>query len=227
MPESIIIASPHSRHDRLERNLAALPGLNVARIRTPDALTFSSLNALKPRYVIFPHWSWKIPAEIFENFECIIFHMTDVPFGRGGSPLQNLIVRGFRDTKLAALRCVTEMDAGDVYMKQDLSLEGSAEQILRRAADLTGDMILAILRDNPVPVVQTGMVTTFRRRAPRDGDIAGLTELKQVYDHIRMLDAEGYPPAFLEIGDLRLEFGSAELRPDAVNVSVRITRRKR
>jgi methionyl-tRNA formyltransferase len=226
MSESIIIASPHLRHDRLERNLAALSGLKVARIRTPDALTFSSLSALKPHYVIFPHWSWKIPAEIFENFECIIFHMTDVPFGRGGSPLQNLIVRGFRDTKLTALRCVAEMDAGDVYLKRDLSLEGSAEQILWRAADLTEDMILAILNDNPVPVAQTGVVTTFRRRAPQDGDIAGLTELKQVYDHIRMLDAEGYPPAFLEIGDLHLEFGSAELRPDAVKASVRITRRK-
>ena len=31
--------------------------------------------------------------EIHENYKCIIFHMTDLPFGRGGSPLQNLISR--------------------------------------------------------------------------------------------------------------------------------------
>jgi methionyl-tRNA formyltransferase len=225
MPESIIIASPHPRHDALERNLNMLPGLEVTRIRTPDALTVSNLNEIKPRYVVFPHWSWKIPADVFESFECIIFHMTDVPFGRGGSPLQNLIVRGFRDTKLTALRCVAEMDAGDVYMKRDLSLEGSAEQILRRAADLTEEMILAILRDNPAPVAQTGEITRFRRRTLQDGDIAGLGDLGQVYNYIRMLDAEGYPPAFLEIGELRLEFCSADLTPDAVKASVRITRR--
>ncbi len=27
------------------------------------------------------------------KFECVCFHMTDVPYGRGGSPLQNLIIR--------------------------------------------------------------------------------------------------------------------------------------
>ena len=132
MPERIIIASPHRRHDALEHKLAELPGLEVTRIRTPDALTFSNLNELRPRYVFFPHWSWKIPQAVFDKFECIIFHMTDVPFGRGGSPLQNLIVRGIQNTKLTALRCAAEMDAGDVYLKCDLSLEGSAEQILRR-----------------------------------------------------------------------------------------------
>ena len=53
-----------------------------------------------------------------------------------------------------------------------------------------------------------------------------LTGLDQVYDHIRMLDAAGYPPAFVEIGDLRLEFGGARLRPGAIEASVCITRRK-
>jgi len=37
---------------------------------------------------------WIILKEIFENYEIILFHMTDLPYGRGGSPLQNLIVRG-------------------------------------------------------------------------------------------------------------------------------------
>ncbi len=36
---------------------------------------------LKPRYVFFPHWSHIIPQDIYENFECVIFHMTDFPFG--------------------------------------------------------------------------------------------------------------------------------------------------
>jgi methionyl-tRNA formyltransferase len=68
-----------------------------------------------PRYVFFAHWSWKIPRAVYEAHECVIFHMTDVPFGRGGSPLQNLISRGIYETKLSALRCVEEMDAGPVY----------------------------------------------------------------------------------------------------------------
>jgi hypothetical protein len=62
--------------------------------------------------------------------------MTDVPFGRGGSPLQNLIVRGRRETKLTALRMSREFDAGPVYMKEPLSLEGGAEEIYLGSADL-------------------------------------------------------------------------------------------
>jgi methionyl-tRNA formyltransferase len=226
MPERIVLATPHARHDKLERDLKTLPGLDVTRVRMPDALSPAVLREPEPRYVFFPHWSHRIPAEIYGNFECVIFHMTDVPFGRGGSPLQNLIVRGYRETKLTALRCVAEMDAGDVYMKCPLSLDGTAEQILARAADLTGEMIKTILRENPIPVAQRGQVTTFRRRTPDEGDITGLTGLEQVYDHIRMLDASGYPPAFLEIGNLRLEFSAASLRPEVVEATVRITRRK-
>ena len=56
----------------------------------PDYLT-----DINPRYVFIPHWSYIIPAEIFEKFECIVFHMTYLPFGRGGSPLQNLIEEFF------------------------------------------------------------------------------------------------------------------------------------
>ena len=226
MPDRIVLATPHARHDPLERDLKMIPGLEVTRIRTPDALAPGLLQELKPRYVFFPHWSHRIPAEIYDDFECVIFHMSDVPFGRGGSPLQNLIVRGFHNTQLTALRCVEEMDAGDVYMKCPLSLAGTAEQILRRASDLTGEMIKAILRENPVPVPQTGEITAFRRRTPQEGDIAGLAGLDKIYDHIRMLDADGYPSAFLEIGNLRLEFSAASLRPDAVEAAVRIIRRK-
>ena len=49
------------------------------------------LKRLNPRYIFFPHWSWRVPREIIENYECVCFHMTDLPYGRGGTPLQNLI----------------------------------------------------------------------------------------------------------------------------------------
>ena len=80
------------------------------------------------RWVLVPHWSWIIPATIHERFEVVIFHMTDLPYGRGGSPLQNLIVRGHERTMISAIRCVEEMDAGPVYLKRELSLHGSRKR---------------------------------------------------------------------------------------------------
>src|SRR5699024_5051687 len=57
-----------------------------------------------PRCLFFPHWSFRVPAEVTSRFECVCFHMTDLPYGRGGSPLQNLISSGHDETMLTALR---------------------------------------------------------------------------------------------------------------------------
>src|SRR5690349_23344827 len=63
-------------------------------VGTPEELSFETVRQVNPRYLFFLHWSWKVPTEIVKEFECVCFHMTDVPYGRGGSPLQNLILRG-------------------------------------------------------------------------------------------------------------------------------------
>jgi methionyl-tRNA formyltransferase len=218
----IVIATPHKRYDALETALRDMHGFDVMRIRERDMLTPEQLQPMAPRFVFLPHWSWHIPASVFEQFECVVFHMTDLPFGRGGSPLQNLIVRGFRETKLSAIRCVQQLDGGPIYCKQSLLLEGSAEEIFVRAAGLMEEMIIRIVREQCAPEPQTGELTTFKRRLPADGDIAGLDSLRSVHDHIRMLDAEGYPPAFIQIGALKLEFDHSRLADDEVLAHVRI-----
>ena len=222
----IVIASPHRRHDALERKLQEQLGWAVLRVRNPAELDPARLTAFAPCYVFFPHWSWKIPADVHEAFDCVIFHMTDLPFGRGGSPLQNLIARGVGDTQLTALRCVAELDAGPIYLKRPLSLLGTAEEILMRAGQVAGEMIEHMVRHRPMPEPQVGEPTVFRRRTPEEGDLAQLDTLEKLFDHIRMLDADGYPQAFLETTHFKLEFTRASLRPDGVIADVKISRKK-
>ena len=105
-------------------------------VKSPEELTLEYLLDIKPRYIFFPHWSWIVPVEITKQYECVCFHMTDVPYGRGGSPLQNLIIRGHTETKLSALNMQSGLDVGPVYIKKDLSLQGSATNIFERAAEL-------------------------------------------------------------------------------------------
>ena len=62
-------------------------------VTDPKKLTFTYLKSVKPKYVFFPHWSKKVNSKIINNYECVCFHETDVPYGRGGSPIQNLILR--------------------------------------------------------------------------------------------------------------------------------------
>lgn len=95
-----------------------------------------------------------------------------------------------------------------------------------RASQLTGEMIEAILTERLEPQPQIGEPTTFCRRTRQDGNIGSLKSLDAAFDFIRMLDADGYPPAFLETGKFCLEFGRASLKPDCIIADVKITKTK-
>jgi methionyl-tRNA formyltransferase len=188
-----------------------------------EELSLAYIRELRPRYIFFLHWSWKVPPEILAEVECVCFHMTDVPYGRGGSPLQNLIVRGHRETRLTALRMTSELDAGPVYLKRSLSLEGGAEEIYLRASALSAEMIQQIARDEMHALPQTGVAVNFKRRKPEESQIAKLDSLEQLHDFIRMLDAEDYPRAFLSHDGYRFEFSRSALYDGRIVADVHIT----
>lgn len=223
MADLCVIASSKPWNKNLPANLHAATGQRFQLISNPAEITIERLTELIPRYIFFPHWSHRIPADVFQNFECVIFHMTDLPFGRGGSPLQNLIARGIYETQISALKCVEEVDAGPIYLKRSLSLHGAAEEIYLRASKIVENMIVEIIKTNPQPIAQVGEPTFFKRRRPEQGNLLDTESLDQTFDLIRMLDADGYPNAFINVGNLRLEFTRAGRKADSIIADVRIT----
>ena len=191
-------------------------------ITAPEDLTVDMISEVKPRYVFFPHWSWKIPSSIYEASECVLFHMTDLPYGRGGSPLQNLIIRGHRDTKISAIRVVEEVDAGPVYLKSPLNLNGSAKDIFDRASEQIFNMIEHIIKKESSTTNQIGEIVSFSRLTPDMSLLPNTNKLDKIYDHIRMLDADGYPPAFLNTDKLHITFREAEHSSAHIEAKVRI-----
>lgn len=175
-----------------------------------------------PRYIFFLHWNWIVPETIWHEHECVCFHMTDLPYGRGGSPLQNLILTGHTESKLTALRMIQEMDAGPIYSKRPLPLNGSAEEIYVRASKLSVELIRWIIEDNPQPIPQEGKVIIFKRRKPEQSNLPVNGGLMTAYDFIRMLDADGYPNAFVEHGDYRINFKNARFENEHVFAEVEI-----
>jgi methionyl-tRNA formyltransferase len=222
-----VLATSREWNESLAKQLEEKTGCAFHLITRTEELSYERLKAIKPRYVFFPHWSYIIPSEIHGAFECVIFHMTDLPYGRGGSPLQNLILRGHQETQISALRCISELDAGPIYMKRLLSLEGSASEIFLRAADVVQQMIEEIVCTEPLPEPQDGEPTVFQRRTPEQSNLqkANLLTLKDLFDFIRMLDAPTYPLAFLEHGGFLFEFSHAELLNNSIEARVTIRRR--
>lgn len=185
-----------------------------------EELTYKSLESIAPRYIFLPHWSWIIPEDIYKNIDCVVFHLTDLPYGRGGSPLQNLILNKVYDTKISAIRVSGGIDTGNIYIKEDFHVgKGSAEEILSRASEIIFfKMIPYILKNVPIPYQQEGDVVKFKRRTPDESDMgkASLKSINDFYDFIRMLDGEGYPNAYINMGSYKIIFSDAHIETERV-----------
>lgn len=85
-----------------------------------------------PKGIYFIHWHWKVPEKVINAAPCVGFHMTDLPFGRGGRPYENLLKLGFKQTMVTAFELTPEWDAGPVLMKKPTHLSGNKKE------DMTG-----------------------------------------------------------------------------------------
>lgn len=223
----VIIASTKSWNIQNAINLTSKKNreIDVTIFSEKEELNTESVLKIDPDYIFFPHWSWIIPKEIYENYKCIVFHMTDLPFGRGGSPLQNLILQGIKDTKISAIEVDDEIDAGRIYMQKPLNLNGTADEIFMRASRIIFSEMIPFIIDNEIePKKQQGEITYFKRRIAEESRITeDINSLERLYDFIRMLDGEGYPNAFIELGNFKFKFSRASIKNGRIVSDVTIT----
>lgn len=199
------------------------PQYKIEIITKNNDFTLENIKNFDPDIIFFPHWSWLIPKDIYEAYECIVFHMTDLPYGRGGSPLQNLISRNIKHTKISALRVDGGIDTGNIYLKEPLDLYGSAEEIFVRASRIIFDkMIPHIVNNRPTPIPQEGTIETFQRLSQKDNELKPEFDLDKIYNYIRMVDGEGYPNAFIKFGDYKIKFSRASLKHNKIVATVEI-----
>ena len=131
---NVIFLSEKNWHKNIfDELVVTFKSINWHYIDKKSHFTLEIIVSINPCKIFIPHWSYIIPESIFKNYECIVFHMTDLPFGRGGSPLQNLIVRGFKETMITAIKVEKGIDTGDIYIKKPLNLSGTAYEIFLKS----------------------------------------------------------------------------------------------
>lgn len=198
------------------------------QIRAPEQLSAELLRQHQIDVVFFPHWSWRVPDAVLEAASCVCFHAAPLPYGRGGSPIQNMVLAGHDTTELVALKMSGELDAGPVYLRRPVSLLGGGEEVMLRLYRLVVEMMQQLAPGLPVPLEQAGEAHIFKRRTPADSVLPAEAELQTWFDQIRILDIADYPPAYLDYGEFRLEFTRPALRfGEAIEATVTIKRIKR
>jgi methionyl-tRNA formyltransferase len=218
-----VLASSRNWFNKHPKSSAYL-SLNIINISSPEQLNLEFLDQVKPRYIFFPHWNWKIDSNIFNKYECVMFHTAPLPYGRGGSPIQNLILRKFKTSPVCAIKVTEVLDGGPIYDSLEVDLNGTIGDIFMKISFCIESLIIKICNEKIIPINQIGNVYNFSRLSYSDNELKCDYSLDTIYDIIRMVDGEGYNNAFIKFGGYKLEFYNSELFDNEIRAHVRFFR---
>ena len=194
-------------------------------ITNKKKFSINTIKKINPDIIFFPHWHWKIEPKIFNHFLCIGFHCSSLPQGRGGSPIQNQIIREKKVTELCAIKFNNIIDGGPVYLRKKFKLNGSANEIFLRLYKDISYMINKLVKKLPTPIPQRGRVKFFKRRKPKQSkiDFANFS-ISKIFNHIRMLDLDfkKFPKAFIKLGPYKIIFSDVKKNKNKLTSKVQI-----
>lgn len=129
----------------------------------------------------------------------IVVHESDLPYGRGWSPVTWQITRGKDIIPLTLFEASADVDAGAYYLKATVTFDGSelVDEIRKKIAYATFDMIEEYVERYPMSAcAQKGRSSYFRKRTVSDSQLHVNRSIKSQFNTLRIVDNERYPAFF-------------------------------
>ena len=142
-----------------------------------------------------------LPAEQRSLYRrVLVVHESNLPQGRGFSPLTWQTLAGEMEIPICLLGAVEEADAGPVIYRDWLRFDGTELIPEMRLAQGRKTVELALrFLDAAAPTEgepQTGEPTSFARRRPEDSRLDPNRSLAEQFSLLRVVDNEAYPAFF-------------------------------
>lgn len=180
------------------------------------------IEEINPDWVFFFHWSEIIEEKIYSDHRCALVHTSNLPKGRGGSPIQNQILNNINNTRVNIIEISKPIDSGKIYCSSPITLQGSITDIWLTIADTSKDLIRKCVSENLIPLPQQGAPEVYKRKKDNKLNFDSKKDILHIYDQIRILDSEEYPNAYIVIGGFKLEFSRAKLKNKTIISDVKI-----
>lgn len=142
-----------------------------------------------------------IPPDVLaRNRRNLVAHASDLPRGRGMSPLTWQILEGCNRIPVCLLEAVEAVDAGPVIYREYLDFEG--HELIDEMRDALGRLCVRLCRrflDEPSPPEgepQSGTPSYYRWRTPADSALDPGQSIAEQFNHLRVADNERYPVFF-------------------------------
>jgi len=182
---------------------------DISWMRISKEADLNAIHSFDPDWVFFFHWSQIVDKDIWDKHRCVVLHTSNLPHGKGGSPIQNQILDNVIQTKVNAIEMTDKVDSGKIYCNRLITLQGTLRDIWMTIAIQSYGLIIKCIKENPRPEEQKkeSVIKTYKRR--RSSNIDLNCTLNQAYNQIRMLDGEGYPRSNIKMGNFIIEFSRA------------------
>lgn len=191
----ILVDNPNSwivpYAERLRTSLSA-GGHRVSLLHDPEAVERGDILCLLSCERIFRHLNL--------NRHNLVVHESELPRGRGWSPLTWQILEGKNEVPITLFEAVASVDAGPVYARDVLVFRG--DELLPELKAAQGEKTIAMIEDfvSRYPAVagnpQVGKETFYPRRRPSDSQLDPAKTIAEQFDLLRVCDNERYPAWF-------------------------------
>jgi len=142
--------------------------------------------------------------EIFKklrlNKHNLVVHESDLPKGKGWSPLTWQILEGKNHIPITLFEAAESVDAGPIYAQEWLKLMGT--ELLPELKDKQGKHTIQLILDfiDRFPEVegkkQEGQSSFYPKRTPKDSELDPNLSIAEQFNLLRVCDNERYPAFF-------------------------------
>ena len=165
-------------------------------------ITYDIKKTYKKDIVFVLGYTKKISVNLikkYNNFYTI--HESNLPKGRGMSPMQWQILGGKKKIKVCLIKINEQIDSGDIYLDEKILLDGTEiyEEIRNKQFLTTLSLITNFIKNFRMikPNRQKGIATYFKRRKLSDSKLNLNKTLKEQFNLLRINSNQEYPSFFI------------------------------
>lgn len=135
-----------------------------------------------------------------KNRLVMVIHESNLPEGRGFSPIQWQILEGVKNIKVCLIEAKKIVDSGDILESEELNFEGTElyDEIRSAQAAVTIKLIIKFLKKYPniSRTPQKGTPTFYRKRNFSDSELDIKLSIEKNFPKLRIGNNEDWPSFF-------------------------------
>lgn len=194
----VTILTSDTEHPIYPRLVAWAAAFNRADVR----IALSTREATGGDYLFLISCKHIVPAEVRSQYHhALVIHASDLPKGRGWSPIAWTILAGEHRVTVTLLEAEDKVDSGAIWAQRQFELGGHEllPEINRRLFDIELELMEHAIDHGEaiVPEAQTtDGISYYARRTPNDSRLDPEKSIAEQFDLMRTCDDARYPAFF-------------------------------